>query len=136
LRQRARWASDPAFRERFNARERAKRENPEFRIRKLAGQARGRAKARGLPFDDDISDLLPPPTHCPALGIPLDYSMGRGQCMSSPSIDRIDNTKGYVKGNRVVVSMLANTRKSDLSVADLRRMADFYESQRAGEDAR
>lgn len=120
------YRANPENRIRRNTRDRERLADPEKRIRELARGAHRRAKRRGLAFDNDISDLLPPPTHCPALGIPIDYSVGKGQRKTSPSIDRIDNTRGYVKGNRVVVSLRANERKSDLSVADLCRMADFY----------
>jgi hypothetical protein len=60
------------------------------------------------------------------LGIRLDYSMGGGKRPDSPSIDRIDNSKGYVKGNRVVISMRANRLKSDMTLCELRALADFY----------
>jgi len=92
----------------------------------LVSAARGRAKARGLPFDDDYSDLLPPPTHCPVLGVPLDYTVGRGRSGNAPSIDRIDNTKGYVRGNRIVVSDRANRIKCDATVDELEAVARFY----------
>lgn len=39
---------------------------------------------------------------------------------NSPSLDRIDPTKGYVPGNVQVVSFLANRAKSNLSDAQLR----------------
>lgn len=126
-RERKRRASDPEYREHVNAQKRERHSDPDTRIRLLAQYARRRAKARGLAFDEDLSDLLPPPTHCPALGIPLCYESGRGWRDSSPSIDRIDNCKGYVKGNRVVVSDLANKIKTSATHDQIRKVADFYE---------
>ena len=45
----------------------------------------------------------------------------------TPSIDRIDPKKGYVKDNIIVVSMRANRIKTDATVDEIRRVADFYE---------
>ena len=42
-------------------------------------------------------------------------------------IDRIDPKKGYVKGNIIVVSMRANRIKTDATVDEIRKVADFYE---------
>jgi len=45
----------------------------------------------------------------------------------TPSIDRIDPKKGYVKDNIIVVSMRANRIKNDATVDEIRKVADFYE---------
>jgi predicted RND superfamily exporter protein len=45
----------------------------------------------------------------------------------TPSIDRIDPKKGYVKENIIVVSMKANRIKTDATVEEIRKVADFYE---------
>lgn len=79
-----------------------------------------------MPFDPDITDLLPAPSHCPVLGVPIDYRTGVGKQPFGPSIDCIDPARGYVKGNRLVVSTRANTIKNDATVAELRAVADFY----------
>jgi hypothetical protein len=69
------------------------------------------------------------PTHCPALDIELDYSYGgKGKHShdNSPSLDRLDNARGYVKGNVIVVSCLANRIKNSSTPAQLARVAAFY----------
>lgn len=45
----------------------------------------------------------------------------------SPSLDRIDNRLGYVKGNVIVVSHRANAIKRDATLDELRRIVAFYE---------
>lgn len=88
--------------------------------------ARRRAKQRGLAFTITRADVRIP-SHCPALGIKLGKGGKRQACDNSPSLDRIDNTKGYIPGNVVVVSNLANQIKSTATYAQVRAVADFYE---------
>jgi len=59
------------------------------------------------------------------LGIPL-YRCKRENWNNSPSIDRIDNSKGYIKNNIVVVSRRANVLKKDASIEELKKLAEFY----------
>lgn len=81
------------------------------------------AKKRGHEFDITYKDILSLVTNvCPVLGIRLDYSLGSHKkkiLPSSPSVDRIDNTKGYVKGNIIIVSQRANKIKYDLRVSEI-----------------
>lgn len=84
--------------------------NPE---RGLLKTARHRALKRKVEFNIDLSDIIIP-EKCPILGIPLIISDGTGKPggrMNSPSLDRIDNEKGYVKGNVQVISHMANSMK-------------------------
>lgn len=96
--------------------------NPIARMLKSAGV---RARARGLEFNITAADLTVP-TVCPVLGIPLALDCIPKTKDSSPSLDRIDNTKGYVKGNVIVVSFKANRIKADATWQELRRISDFY----------
>lgn len=79
--------------------------------KQLIYAARARAKRKGLEFDITEADVLVP-THCPILGIPL-FKVGCKQTDNSPSIDRRDNNKGYIKGNVWVISYRANHLKGD-----------------------
>lgn len=83
------------------------------RKRMLKG-ARERAEIKGLQFDLVISDFTIP-EFCPILNIPLD-SRDRNH---APSLDRIDNKKGYIKGNVRVISNKANTMKKDSTIFTL-----------------
>ena len=92
--------------------------------RRMLEGARKRAAERGLGFDLESRDVEIPKV-CPALGIPLVVSRtsaGPG----SPSIDRINNDLGYVRGNVIVVSHLANTIKSAATPKQLRQVVQFY----------
>lgn len=91
----------------------------------LFNNAKSRAKAQGLSFDLEVSDLAVPSV-CPVLGIPLAVSTGFAKA-GSPSVDRIDPTRGYVKGNVAVISHKANTIKSDSTVQEIRAVLAYME---------
>lgn len=74
-------------------------------------------------WDLDMSDLEWP-SHCPILGIELDWFCEKTQ-ENSPSFDRIDNTKGYVKGNVAIISWRANRIKNNGTSQEHQQIADF-----------
>lgn len=79
--------------------------------------ARNRAVRRGLEFNLELSDIIIP-EKCPLLEVPFQF--GTKECYDySPSIDRIDNSKGYVKGNIQIISMKANAMKNSASLEEL-----------------
>lgn len=61
---------------------------------------------------------------CPVFDVPY-VDRGSGFSKWSPSIDKIDPTKGYVRGNIQIVSMLANCMKRDATAAELRTFAEW-----------
>lgn len=69
------------------------------------------ARRRGKVFALTLADMPKCPEKCPVLGIVLRYGSQRGDPYSA-SIDRIDDTLGYVPGNVRVVSRLANLRRT------------------------
>lgn len=88
-----------------------------------------RAKAKNLPFNIDneyIRSIIP--SHCPIFGMPLEWSILRGNSHNtlpnSPSLDRIDPTKGYIKGNVWIISQKANQIKSNATHEELKLVAD------------
>lgn len=89
----------------------------------LWSQAKKRAKKKGIEFSIDIDDIIVTKL-CPILWIPLHVGDGK-LTVNSPSLDRVDNNRGYVKGNIMVVSHLANTMKSSATKEQLLRFADY-----------
>lgn len=92
--------------------------------KQLLVQARFRAKKNGIPFDITRSDIVIP-VICPLLGIPIFKLRSTGKpvgCPNSPSLDRIDPTKGYVKGNIWVVSYRANRIKNNATVGEFEKV--------------
>lgn len=79
--------------------------------------ARNRAKKKGWEYNLDISDVSIP-THCPILGLMLCPQMGKS-AHNSPSLDRIDSSKGYIKGNVQVISLRANILKNNASFQEI-----------------
>lgn len=86
--------------------------------RNLLTQARYRAKKAGLDFDIAIDDVVIP-ERCPYLGLILRGAEGPSARYHSPTLDRVDNSKGYVKGNVEVISHRANTLKRDLTLRQM-----------------
>jgi hypothetical protein len=74
-------------------------------------QARRTAKTKNLEFNLTINDIQIP-THCKYLGIELTKILGNGVVWSNCSIDRIDSSKGYTKGNVEIISRKANSMKN------------------------
>lgn len=101
---------DPELRARATKATRAwERDNP---AAVLLRSARNRARRDRIDFTIDLADIKIPEI-CPLLGIKLAARQGgHGPQDASPSLDRIDNTKGYIKDNVWVVSWLANKMKA------------------------
>lgn len=86
-------------------------------------QAKYRAKKKGIPFNLSIEDIIVP-KHCPILGIEIKYGEGsKGPIDGSPTIDKIDPNKGYIKGNVQVISHKANRMKFNATFMELKLFA-------------
>lgn len=128
------WRSDPTNREKEAKRRNRDREKVATAARKATPEGwakatipriRYRAKRAGLTFNLTWADIVPP-EFCPVLGERLVLS-GKHARMNwwSPSVDRIDNAKGYVKENVAVISNRANVLKKDATPDELRRLAEY-----------
>lgn len=76
----------------------------DFRLRAALAAAKARCAKRGIEFDLTLKDIGEP-THCAVTGVEFDLTSSFRQGNTFvPSLDRIDPSLGYVKGNvRVVV---------------------------------
>lgn len=82
-------------------------------------QCKKRAMSKGLEFNLTLEDIVIP-EKCPILEVPFVQGT-KENYMYTPSIDRIDNSKGYVKGNIQIISMKANTMKNSASFEELQK---------------
>jgi hypothetical protein len=85
--------------------------------------AKVRAKKKGFDFNLTREEIHFP-ERCPVLGIKLKH--GTEFWYNSPAIDRIDNTKGYLINNCIVVSCLANTIKNSATPKQILKVGNFY----------
>ena len=92
-------------------------------VKGMLARAEQRAKAKNLEFNLELNDLVIP-KKCPVLGITLIW--GRDARDHNPSLDRIDNLKGYTKDNIVIVSQRVNRIKTDATIDELAKVAHFY----------
>lgn len=94
----------------------------------LVSQARMRGRRRGLESTITVKDIHWP-SHCPVLGVKLFYPERRGEIRAGrpdlPSLDRWDNSRGYVPGNVFVISFRANTLKGSATAAELEALARY-----------
>lgn len=84
--------------------------------KEMLRSARQRATKKNLEFNIDISDINFP-DKCPLLNISM--SINSKNKDFSYSLDRVDSSKGYIKGNVWVISHKANRIKSDATVEEL-----------------
>ena len=95
------------------------KKNPE---KKLLKTSRATAARRGLIHTLSLEDIVIP-EYCPYLKIKLTSTIQQCNTASTMSLDRIDSSKGYIKGNVQVISRLANLMKSFASEDELRQFA-------------
>ena len=91
---------------------------PNDKQKEIYDRAKKNAKKRNLDFNLKKEDIIIP-TICPYLGIELLYNKQENQLNNYYSIDRIDSSKGYVKENIQIISLLANTMKNNATTEQL-----------------
>jgi len=100
--------------------------NPQSRDYKLSMLriAKARARRRNIFFELSLENIEIG-AKCPILGIP--FEVGSVNWQSSPSLDRIDNRRGYEPDNVIVVCMMANSIKNQATPDQIKKVGKFYE---------
>lgn len=88
--------------------------------------ARTRARQKGTEFTINKEDIIIPDI-CPILKTPL--TKGNGYLENAMSLDRVDNTKGYIPGNVRVISRKANLLKSSLTLDMLEKLIKYIKNE-------
>lgn len=122
------WKLRHPARQLQSERERHRRYVDKNHARALLKNVRWRAKAKGLEFNLTEEDVVIPDV-CPVLGTPLVHNRVKGHCSNSPSIDRVDNDRGYVKGNVRVISWRANSIKRDATMKELEQVLNYVKKE-------
>lgn len=108
---------NPEYVKHRNSKDRERRHSNEESYKKsMLTSARRRAKQKNLEFNIDLSDIILP-EKCPLLGIKM--SINSENKNYSYSLDRIDSSKGYIKGNVWVISNRANILKNNSTIEEL-----------------
>ena len=90
--------------------------------------AKRRSKIKNNYLDIDLSYLYylwdVQSGKCAITNIPMTFEYYKGRVNTNLSIDRIDSSKGYIKGNIWLVCMCVNQMKNDLSLSHLDYLCD------------
>jgi hypothetical protein len=117
------------------------RETPKGRSYKLLEAARGRARKKDREFSLErawIEEILTIGT-CQVTGIKFDMKLAKrndnlkNNSIYAPSVDRIENSRGYTPDNSRITLYAYNTGKNEWADTDMVRMAralmKFHESE-------
>ncbi len=123
----AAWARDPANQDRIRAWHRQNsRDKPEY---PLFSSCVKNARRRGHECSitrEDVRELIAP-MRCSVTGVPLSTEWnGPGKNPWAPSIDRIDNSAGYTKGNVRLVCWAYNLAKGEWPDAVFEQLAKAF----------
>lgn len=97
-----------------------RKNNPSLLIWK---RIKKKAHSRGLEFSIQAKDIKIP-KKCPILDLELKMNKLKPKA-NSPSLDRIDNNKGYIKGNVKVISRHANFLKSNMTKKQIKKLYEY-----------
>lgn len=102
-------------------------------VSNLLSYLKRKAKRKGLEFSLSREDIVIP-THCPIFGMKLNTEVGKTTRNrdNSPSVDRIDNSKGYTPDNIQIISYKANRTKNDATIEELELLVNYLKTLRSG----
>jgi hypothetical protein len=98
-------------------------------LQKIKSILKAARKREGINFNLDLSDLMPFHnmeycSYIPSIKLNWESDLYSN---NSPTLDRIDPSKGYVKGNVRIISKLANTMRNDASIGQLLEFCNSME---------
>jgi hypothetical protein len=94
---------------------------------------RSRAARRGIAFTLKLADIIIP-DDCPCCNRTMKMRSGppkNGATASSPSLDRLNPSRGYVAGNVVVICWRCNELKRNATINELRTILTWMESNQS-----
>ena len=107
----------PEYKEKLLEQKRA--EVRKHKVKYMLNRVKRKSLKLGYDFNLDLEDIVIPDI-CPILEVPLEMG-NKDNYEYSPSIDRIDNSKGYVKGNIRIISKKANSMKNCATYEELEK---------------
>ena len=105
-------------------------------IPQILSNAKIRAKKKNISFNltsKYLMQIWPKNNKCPVFDFKFVSGTESGSGFKenrSPSLDRININKGYIEGNVVIVSRLANKIKTDATIDQIKKVYDFYKNIR------
>jgi hypothetical protein len=92
-------------------------------VSEIFNHAKQRAKVKNISFTITVEDVIIP-DKCPVFGINLDHS----DRLHAPTLDRIINELGYVKGNVQVISAKANRLKNNGTIEEFQQIINYMKN--------
>ena len=89
----------------------------------MLSNARKRAENKDIEFNLSKEDIIIPEL-CPILKVPFEIGTKENYDFT-PTIDRIDNSKGYTKDNIQIITNKANTMKNNADFSMLLNFAEY-----------
>ena len=93
-----------------------------------ASKLKTKSRKNKIPYDLDgkyLQSIYPEDGKCPALNVEMKAGSDSDWRLS-PSVDRIDPSGGYVRGNVIWISWLANCIKSSATPKQIVAVGEFY----------
>jgi hypothetical protein len=102
-------------------------------LKTMLASAKSRAKECNLQFDINMEYLWSIATdHCPVDSLPFDWERrletDKSLPLTTPSLDRIDSSQGYIKGNVKIIGWKWNAKKSNMNLNDLLLLVEYVRS--------
>ena len=106
-----------------------------FRCQMLRSGMQNRAKIKNLEYDKEFFTIeylikrlsKKPICECCGKKLDLGYKSDKKFNDNSPSMDRVNSKKGYIKSNVAILCWRCNKHKQDATAEELRKIANFMD---------